>query len=123
MKIKYVFFLILLSNHLAVKVKVEYDPELDVLIHNGKIYIPSTSNSFELETKVSNFRKLYDLEETEAKHESYGHGEREEEEELVSGATFWFYMFMILCNFDLILSFNFICWTNVWANCGLSVYR
>lgn len=84
-----VILIFLISFHIAYgsMIQADIDEVRDVIVYNGKVYYPS-------------YRKLYEEksspepveEKKEIKHS-------EHEEELVDGAQFWMYIFIILCKF------------------------
>ena len=92
---RYVLFLLLVSCNLTYgkKVEVEYDEMKDVIVLDGKIYLPVSGLGEDKGREVSK-----NLEEISAniKVKNSGHGE----EELAHGGKFWFYMFMVLCKLE-----------------------
>jgi hypothetical protein len=75
MKKVYACIFILCSFYLiqGVRIEVEYDTERDMIIKGGKVYLPIGEN-FTAHPKASNIH----------------------EEELATGAKFWFYIFMVI---------------------------
>lgn len=71
------------------KIQVEYDDYLDVITHNGKMYIPTDSH-----IQIKSF-----AEETPSPKEE----EEECGETLVTGPAVWFFIFMVGCKFLLFI--------------------
>ena len=89
-------FLIINIQYISSKsINVEYNEESDFIIKDGKYYFPISSEIYHKNKKNLNsqtiLRNLEENTETETK-------EKEKvvcEEELVSGSTYWFFMFMV----------------------------
>lgn len=73
-----------LANSLANRTEVYYDSKYDIIFHNGKLYFPN---------------KIPQTTPNAPNDEGNNHNNPKpaHEEELVDGATFWFYLFFILC--------------------------
>jgi hypothetical protein len=98
--------LLLLAINLtySIKVQVEYDKQRDIIIHNGKVYMPV-------------------IEGTESGEHGSEHESEHGEEELVTGASFFFYLFGTLCIEYIKSSPYSLCRSYVWTYRWLSIYR
>lgn len=99
MKKTYAFFILLISIYIVTctnKTDVFYDAKYDIIFHNGKLYFPSKNTDINNGAKndISN-NNAHGNTKTNTNTNINSH----HEEELVSGATFWFYIFIILCKF------------------------
>jgi hypothetical protein len=99
MRKTYVLLTLLLAIHMtiSVRIEVEYDEIRDIIVHNGKLYFQIPSR-YEKENLLP--RNLDSVEEElikEQKKEGAAHI-AECEEHLATGASFWFYIFTVLCN-------------------------
>ena len=89
-------FLIINIQYISSKnINVEYNEESDFILKDGKYYFPVSSELSQKKIKNLNYQTVFrNLEEnTETKEK-----EQEKvvcEEELVSGSTYWFFMFMV----------------------------
>jgi hypothetical protein len=91
----YVFLFFLLSYNLTncAKIEVEYDDLNDVILLNGKMYLPlMTELKNSLNHRLLSETVVAPVNPTEVKPSSAHH----EEKELSSG-TFWFYILIIFC--------------------------
>lgn len=115
---KNVLSFILLSLYMtkSIKIEVDYDNRRDLIYMEGKMYISIESlKERGLNGLEHSFgRSLNELEEELPVHC---------EEDLVTGAAFWFYLIFILCNYTFNFSFNLLCWFDVWVNCWLPFNR
>jgi hypothetical protein len=74
------------------KTDVFYDSKYDIIFHNGKLYFPSKNNEIDK-------RPDKDSSKNEMNNPHKNNEEKLHEEELVSGAKFWVYIFIILCKY------------------------
>ncbi len=91
----YVLLLLFLSCYVTngKQITVEYDEKSDVIIKDGKLYLPFvgsltsvlSENGISVKDEVNNLVKA--------------HGEVTGEAQEVSEGKFWFYIFMIGCNY------------------------
>jgi hypothetical protein len=79
---------------------VYFDKKLDIIFHKGKLYLPKIHPLFPNEfpekkdiDKNQNFNQNYN----NNSHGNQKGSEKEHEHELVSGRTFWIYVFIIFC--------------------------
>ncbi len=96
MEIKYAIIFVLLCSHVAIEIKVDYDSEMDLVIYNGKIYIPAMKNCPEIQSQIKQKRQLFELGDEEGVDNT--ESTKCLEEEHVSGAEFWMYIAIIACN-------------------------
>lgn len=86
---KWFFFVLLflssINQTIPIKVEVEYDDYLDVVTLNGKMYLPADSK-IAIKSYVADGTVKEEFAENP-----------ECEEELVTGSTLYFYLFMVLC--------------------------
>ena len=85
-----IFFALLIFNFnpiLPKKIILEYNEDLDYITKDGKYYFPVSEDNIHL--RLKNLRIQKQIQKTEEKEgEPCG-------EELVTGSTYWFYMFMV----------------------------
>lgn len=108
----YVIFVLFCTIHIAMcnTTNVYHDDKYDIIFHNGKLYFPSKNPSLKnVSSEDSNNNHII----PSIKHN--------EDEELVSGALFWFYIFIILCKKSHKISFNNFFWINVRFNCWIFI--
>ena len=90
------FFLIIVflnySNIFSKKVYIEYNEEFDYIQKDGKYYFPITEDL--LPIKMKNLRSQTNLRKTEETKKE-AEGEDPCAEQMVTGSTYWFYMFMV----------------------------
>ena len=79
-KVYVIVLLFLLYLTTCTKIEVDFDTERDMIIKGGKVYLP--------------------IDENYKPHE--GAKKSQHEEELATGATFWFYIFAVLCKINII---------------------
>lgn len=94
---KYVLLLLLLSHYLtsSKKIEVEFDEESDVIIKEGKVYLPvNTQRQLKLDEKESPYNSSDEV--------FNDHQNSNCEEDLVSGGEFWAYIFIILCKYTIL---------------------
>ena len=92
---KKISFLFILSISIisSKKILIDYNDELDFIIKDGKYYFPiSEEKSF---FKIKNLRSLKKLEKTRNLDEKQEGEKVICEEEMVTGGTYWFFMFMV----------------------------
>ena len=94
------YFLILLilniQNFLCKKIYLEYNEELDLIEKDGKYYFPISENN--LQMKLKNLRIPTQIRRAEEAQAGAEIGSKEPEpcvEEMVTGGTYWFFMFMV----------------------------
>ena len=110
------FALLLCNLTVALKVEVEFDSTKDVIIHEGRIYLPIGSNLESEEIKEIKENKEKQLQSFSSAHEA---------EEQVTGSTFWFYIFCVFCKkkyFKNIYSLNHDGRSNVWINSRIFIH-
>ncbi len=102
MKRTYAFLIFLLSIYIVSsinKTDVFYDSKYDIIFHNGKLYFPSKNNGVNNPSNQTinnnNTHSNADL-----NINTHANSNLHHEEELVEGATFWVYIFIILCKFN-----------------------
>ena len=94
------YFLILLilniQNFLCKKIYLEYNEELDLIEKDGKYYFPISENN--LQMKLKNLRIPTQIRRAEEAQAGAEIGSKEPEpcvEEMVTGGTYWLFMFMV----------------------------
>ena len=104
---KYVFLLFLSTIYLTTcnKTEVIYDKLRDIIYYEGKFYISKSFN--QSQTKPEEISSKIDI----------------KNEDLITGATFLFYIFMILRKYKFLFSTNSWSWINVRFDCWLFIYR
>ena len=88
----FILFILYISNISSKQILLEYNEEFDFIIKNGKYYFPISESS--LDKKLKHLRVQTHLRKTEKSA-----GEANElptcVEEMVTGGTYWFFMFMV----------------------------
>lgn len=120
---KYVLLFLLLSCCLisCKKVIVDYDEHTDVILKDGKLYIPTIKEVYESNSTYS--LRVMNLDEGYLPSNIEGTASEHCGEELVTGSEFWFYIFIVLCKFTEFcnFSFNYFCRVDVWFNSGIFI--
>lgn len=103
----YVAILFLCSIHITnnSNIEVEFDESKDVIIKDGKMYMPVGGSH------------------TEQEQNTYPRNLAHEEEEHATGAAFWIYIIMILRTIDYKSSYHLLRRSDVGINCWLSLNR
>ena len=93
---KYIFFILLIISLISSKkIIIDYNEELDYIIKDGKYYFPIPEEKSL--NKIKNLRSLYSNQQTRILEEEKGKEPEKVvcEEEMVTGSTYWFFMFMV----------------------------
>jgi len=113
MKKIYAIFIFLSAFYLVTsidKTQVFHDPKYDIIFHNGKLYFPSKSPDTNVGEKNNEvYSDTHGQENSNTNQNNHSNANPHHQEKLVSGATFWFYLFAILCKMFLNLKSGIIC--------------
>jgi len=91
----YVLLSFLCSLYIVVcpnKTDVFYDAKYDIIFHNGKLYFPSKN----LDGSIGG-KNEHNSKDTHSDSNVNNNSHSIHEEEMVTGAKFWIYIFIILC--------------------------
>ena len=93
---KYIFIIVLIISIISSKkISIDYNEELDYIIKDGKYYFPISEEKSII--KIKNLRSLNKNKQTRILEEEKGKEPEKVicEEEMVTGGTYWFFMFMV----------------------------